>query len=230
MQCWAQESKGAPAGLIKQVIDLVNDVGKTVLSVDVPSGLNASTGAVPGACIKAEMTVTLAAPKVGLLVYPGAGYKGRLFVADIGIPAEVLDAAGQGTVVSASLVRRVLPARSRGWPQRNLWPSLDLGWFSGNDRSSRPSRGSRLAHRRRSGNSQHPQSLNDILEVKLTEAMTIPLPETTDRSLSIEALGTILEKKGSVRCRRHRARLGPASVHRTAARCPAGAGVVSSGP
>ncbi|NLJ69207.1 MAG: NAD(P)H-hydrate dehydratase, partial [Firmicutes bacterium] len=40
-----------------------------------------------------------------------------------------------------------------------------------------------------------PQSLNDILEVKLTEAMTIPLPETADRSLSIEALGTILEKK-----------------------------------
>ena len=53
--------KGAPGGLVKQVIDLVNDVGKTVLSVDVPSGLDAATGAVPGACIRAIKTVTLAA-------------------------------------------------------------------------------------------------------------------------------------------------------------------------
>lgn len=188
-------SKGAPAGLIKQVIDLVNDVGKTVLSVDVPSGLNASTGAVPGACIKAEMTVTLAAPKVGLLVYPGAGYKGRLFVADIGIPAEVLDAAGQGTVVSASLVRRVLPARPADGHKGTFGHLLILAGSPGMTGAAALAAEAALRTGVGLVTVGIPQSLNDILEAKLTEAMTIPLPETADRSLSIEALGTILEKK-----------------------------------
>jgi len=186
--------KGAPGGLVKQVIDLVNDVGKTVLSVDVPSGLDAATGAVPGACIRANTTVTLAAPKVGLLVYPGADYVGELFVADIGIPPVVLDAAGQGMVINASLVKSVLPARSADGHKGTFGHLLILAGSPGMTGAAAMAAEAALRTGVGLVTVGIPQSLNDILEVKLTEAMTIPLPETADRSLSIEALPAILEK------------------------------------
>ncbi len=189
---------GAPRGLVKQVIDLVNDVEKTVLSVDVPSGLDAATGAVPGACVRANMTVTLAAPKVGLLVYPGAGYVGELFVADIGIPPKVLESAGRGTVIDASLVKSVLPVRPADGHKGTFGHLLILAGSPGLTGAAAMAAEAALRTGVGLVTVGVPQSLNDILEVKLTEAMTIPLPETADHTLSIEALPVILEKMDRV--------------------------------
>ena len=101
--CLGTGIKGPPQGIIDQVIKLVNDLEKPVLAVDVPSGVDATTGEVLGSCIRAEMTVTLAAPKTGLFAYPGAGYVGKLYVANIGIPPYVLDMASQGALLEAPL-------------------------------------------------------------------------------------------------------------------------------
>lgn len=73
-------------GAYRTVIQATNDSGVPVLAVDVPSGLDATTGRMRGECVKASVTVTLAYPKKGLSVGAGPRCSGRVVVADIGIP------------------------------------------------------------------------------------------------------------------------------------------------
>ncbi len=65
------------------------------LSVDVPSGIHASTGRIMGEAVRADLTVTFGWAKKGLLFYPGAEYTGRLAVKEIGINGTCFDAAGK---------------------------------------------------------------------------------------------------------------------------------------
>ena len=74
------------AGTDRAVIEAVNSAGAFVLAVDVPSGLNADTGGVRGACVKADATVTFVAPKPGMRPGKAKRLCGRIIVADIGVP------------------------------------------------------------------------------------------------------------------------------------------------
>ena len=188
--------KGPPQGLIAQTIELINDVEKAVLAVDVPSGLDASNGAVPGVCIQADATVTLAAPKVGLFTYPGAEHVGQVYVANIGIPPQILESAGSGALLKASSVKELLPVRPSDGHKGTFGHVLILAGSVGMTGAATLT--ARAALRSGAGlvSLGVPTSLNDILEVKLTEAMTIPLPETADRGLSIEALPVIHDHLG----------------------------------
>lgn len=76
--------RSAPSGMAKTLIEWANGQKCPKLSLDVPSGIDATTGETPGAFIKADWTLTLALPKTGLL----PALTGGLFLADIGIPAE----------------------------------------------------------------------------------------------------------------------------------------------
>ena len=78
---------GAPRGSFQEMIDLINESGKTVVAYDVPSGLDATTGECPGSCIKTNVTLSLAVPKEGLRAGDGPAASGTVFVGDIGIPA-----------------------------------------------------------------------------------------------------------------------------------------------
>ena len=77
--------KGAPRGETAQVIEQINRAGVPVLAVDIPSGVNASTGEVAGAAVRADVTVTMHGRKLGLAVAPGRFQAGEVVVADIGI-------------------------------------------------------------------------------------------------------------------------------------------------
>ncbi|RAK07766.1 NAD(P)H-hydrate epimerase [Halanaerobium saccharolyticum] len=85
---------GEVRGNIKEIIPLINQVvkeyGKKVLAVDIPSGINGKDGSVAGRAVKADYTVTMAAYKRGLLLYPGSDYAGRVEVVDIGIKEDVI--------------------------------------------------------------------------------------------------------------------------------------------
>ena len=107
--------KGGVSGELAGVIEAVNGAGKPVVAVDVPSGLDADTGEVDGACVSAVLTVTFALPKFGLLVYPGAGSVGEMVTADIGMPLPVMAAEGvQVVATEASDVAGWVPARVNG--------------------------------------------------------------------------------------------------------------------
>jgi len=104
--------RGQPVGLAAQLIEAANAAAAPVVAVDIPSGVDADSGAVRGAAITAEATVTMGWPKVGLLLYPGAACTGRLYVADIGYPAALLERFRAGMhVVTADMVREALPPR-----------------------------------------------------------------------------------------------------------------------
>lgn len=79
----------APEGKFAEWIEAINASGKPVVSVDVPSGLDADTGVAYAPCIRANVTITLGLPKPGLL-----DLKGRVLVADIGVPFEAYAAVG----------------------------------------------------------------------------------------------------------------------------------------
>jgi hydroxyethylthiazole kinase-like uncharacterized protein yjeF len=78
-----------PEGKFAEWIEAINASGKPVISVDVPSGLDADTGVAYAPCIRANVTITLGLPKPGLL-----DLKGRVLVADIGVPFEAYAAVG----------------------------------------------------------------------------------------------------------------------------------------
>ncbi len=77
--------RGAPRPEAAAVIERINGAGTPVVSVDLPSGVNASTGEIEGAAVRAALTVTFHGRKVGLVVAPGRFHAGRVVVADIGL-------------------------------------------------------------------------------------------------------------------------------------------------
>lgn len=74
------------SGLHYECIQLINNTNKYVISLDIPSGINASTGQVLGVAVKANITITFGLAKLGCLIYPGASYVGQLKITDIGFP------------------------------------------------------------------------------------------------------------------------------------------------
>jgi len=77
---------GAARGIYKELIDLINSSKAYILSVDIPSGLDATTGKALGSCVKADKTITFVARKRGMVVGDGPKYCGKVVVADIGAP------------------------------------------------------------------------------------------------------------------------------------------------
>jgi NAD(P)H-hydrate epimerase len=85
---------GAPTGPAARLIAEANAHSAPVLAVDLPSGLDARTGDPYDPCIRADATLTLALPKIGLLAPAARSVIGELAMADIGIPAEAYDRIG----------------------------------------------------------------------------------------------------------------------------------------
>lgn len=79
-------------GVLPEVIEIVNNCRTPVVSVDVPSGVDPTTGAVQGDAVRATLTVALGFLKTGLLLYPGREHCGKLRVVDIGIPTSLAGA------------------------------------------------------------------------------------------------------------------------------------------
>ena len=83
--------RSALGGMMETVVADVNASGIPTVSIDLPSGMSADTPHLVGDCIEASMTVTLAAPKLPLVLPPGEAHAGDVVIADIGIPPEVLE-------------------------------------------------------------------------------------------------------------------------------------------
>jgi len=93
----------AVEGRLAAVIAAIDGAPGWRVAIDLPSGLDADTGQVRGVAARADVTVTMAAPKLGIAVAPGAAYAGRVVVVDIGVPPAVLAAmAPRAALVEAA--------------------------------------------------------------------------------------------------------------------------------
>ncbi len=107
-------SSGPPRGEVGRLIRL-SSKARRVAAVDIPSGIDASTGAVMAEAVRADLTVTMLIPKVGLFVMPGADYAGEVAVVDIGVPLESLSLpAAEVNAIERFDVARMLPPRPMG--------------------------------------------------------------------------------------------------------------------
>src|SRR5206468_2541004 len=84
---------------IAKIITDANASGRPILALDVPSGMNATTGEAHDPCIKATATLTLALPKTGFLAREASLYLGDLYLADISIPRKVYQSIGQKSML-----------------------------------------------------------------------------------------------------------------------------------
>ncbi len=91
--------EGNPRDRVASMIKDANASGRPILALDLPSGMNATTGEVYDPCIKAAATLTLALPKTGFLARNASPLVGDLFLADISIPRSVYERFGQHSVL-----------------------------------------------------------------------------------------------------------------------------------
>ncbi|MDP2944992.1 MAG: NAD(P)H-hydrate dehydratase [Atribacterota bacterium] len=184
--------QGRVTDLKAEIINLINVANKEVVAIDVPSGLNADSGKIEGPCIKATHTITLALPKIGLLLFPGASFAGKVKVEDIGIPSYLLKNNKIKTnMITKEIVKSLLPFRATYSHKGSFGKVLILAGSVGMTGAAYLASEAAM----RSGTGivvlGIPRSLNQIMEIKLTEVMTLPLAETVKQSLGEEAEETI---------------------------------------
>jgi len=187
-------------GTFKQVLERAsyakrkND-GLRIIAIDLPSGMDADSGAVDPACLYADNTVTLAFPKLGLFSFPGAGRVGKLTVADIGIPA-AMAAAITTELITAQWAKSVLPERppnaNKGSFGKVLVAAGSINYIgaaylacSGAMRVGAGLVTLATAH-----------SLQTSLATKLTEVTHLPLPESQPGIIAPEAAELVRQQFG----------------------------------
>lgn len=185
--------KGAVQGFAREVIDFINkNLETTVVAIDLPSGLDASTGEVAGSAIRADITVTMALPKRCHALYPAKNYVGELYIADIGIPPFVLHKDD----VKVDMLDEediVLPFR---YPDANKYEVGKVAVLAGSKGyTGAAALTAQAALKIGAGLAVLgiPESLNSIMEQKLTEVITRPLPETGELTIGAASLPSIQE-------------------------------------
>jgi hydroxyethylthiazole kinase-like uncharacterized protein yjeF len=186
---------GEPREDAARKIEAINAADAPVVAVDLPSGVDASSGEVAGACVDADVTVTMHARKVGLEVAPGRFHAGEVFVADIGLePAET-----EHALVTAEILERVPRKR----PDQNKYTAgsvLVVGGSRG--LTGAPCLAAEAAFRADAGYVAVavPDSTLPIFETRLLEAVKLGCPED-DGKISPRASDPIVEfaaKAGAV--------------------------------
>jgi NAD(P)H-hydrate epimerase len=188
-------------GFFKDVIDFINDSGKPVFSVDIPSGLNSETGQPCGTCIRADATATFAFAKTGHILFPGADYTGNLEVVDIGIPPYIADdVRPMQHLLTLDSIRAVFQPRPSDAHKGHTGHVLVIAGSPG--KTGAAAMAAMSAMRAGAGlvTLGVPSSLNPILEAQVTEAMTDPLPEERDGILGETSLSRIMELHSDKKC------------------------------
>jgi len=185
--------QNAVGGLYAEAILVINGAGKPVVAVDIPSGIDSTTGRALGCAVQADMTVTFALAKVGHVLLPGAVHTGELHVIDIGIPSEVIADAEGYEFLDVQAVKSLFRRRERGAHKGNFGHSMIVAGSIGKTGAAALAANSAVRAGAGLVTLAIPASLNAILEIKTTESMTLPLPDAGTGYLAQEAATAITE-------------------------------------
>jgi NAD(P)H-hydrate epimerase len=185
--------KGKATGIPAGCIEAINASGKPVVAVDIPSGLEADTGQVHGPGVKAAHTVTFALPKLGLVLDPGINYTGKLHVVDISIPSFLLEKEDlKRKLTTRKAVKDWLPLRPLGMHKGNCGRVLVVAGSRGMTGAACMTAESAARVGAGLVTLAVPASVQSVVAGKLTEVMTVALPETKEQTLSQTAREEIL--------------------------------------
>ena len=183
---------GAVEGWLAGVIQDLNRLGENarIFAVDIPSGLSADSGAIAGVAIKADVTITFTAPKIGQLLCPASENVGRLIVGAIGSPASLVEEC------SDSRVRWLDPSEFAGIPLRrkansnkgNFGHALIVAGSLGKTGAAVMAGSAALKSGAGLATVATPEVCVPIVSSFLPELMTAALPATPAGTLSIRAL------------------------------------------
>lgn len=179
---------GPPSGEIAAAIEALS-AGPPTVAVDIPSGVEGATGAVPGPAVAAELTVTFGALKPGVVFHPGAGLAGRVQVAGIGFPPDLVQS--DLSMVEPSDAAALL--RPRG-PETHKYSAGAVLVLAGSRRMvGAAALSGEAAYRAGAGlvTLALPASAVPVVQARFREAVFLPLPETPDGAVSEEAWGTL---------------------------------------
>jgi NAD(P)H-hydrate epimerase len=180
-------------GRYGDAIDCINESGRPVVAVDLPSGLHADTGAMLGRAVRATLTATLGLPKLGLYQHHGVNLAGFVRVVDIGFPPAYIDAVPSRTnLITDSFVQATLPDRPLASHKGTFGHAGIIAGSVG--KTGAAAMAAKAALRIGAGlvTVATPSSINDVLEAKLLEAMTAPMPETKARTFARAAFDRLV--------------------------------------
>ena len=182
------------AGMWETVVENANAASVPIVSIDIPSGLSSESYTPIGPAIEATVTVTLSAPKLPLVLMPGAAYAGDLVIADIGIPGEVIAGLGGPVldVLAPEVIRELLPNRDDEAHKGDFGRVLIVAGSVG--KTGAACLAGRGALRSGAGlvTVATPRSCVPTVAAGAPEYMTLPLVEMSDGSVAAEALQSVL--------------------------------------
>ncbi len=179
---------GEITGAARDVIEKINRRAKYVLSVDVPSGVNSDTGEADIA-VKADKTVTFAAYKRGLLLFPGADYAGEVVCSDISVPEQAFDTENvRVKVLTEEYLAEIMPKRRANSHKGDYGKIFVIGGSVG--MAGAVIMACEAAFRTGAGivTACVPSEINDIVQTSLAQAMTFPVDFEKDAEKIVEKM------------------------------------------
>ncbi len=186
---------GALREPVAKIIKIVNESRRPVIAIDVPSGINADTGAVTDDAVRAVSTVTFGLPKAGLFFCPAAAYAGELIVDTIGLPYALLrDRTIMQDYLDGEMASSLLPIRQMDAHKGSEGRVLVVAGSRGMTGAAVLSSQAVLRSGAGIAMLASAESLMNIFAVKLTETMTQSLPEIREGILGDTAYEVIMKQ------------------------------------
>lgn len=182
------------AGNYALAVEMMNLSGRPVVAVDIPTGIDADTGQVLGSAVHADLTVTMALPKRGLYLHPGADFAGKVQVADIGIPPEVIEKEPIRTsLLDRETMQGSLECRERNGHKGDYGHLLVIAGSLG--KAGAAVMAAKGALRSGAGlvTVSAPSGIVPVLQQQVFEAMCIPAGESIDGTVGMGAENEILK-------------------------------------
>lgn len=175
-------------GRYADIIQMINNSRKPVISVDIPSGINGDDGKVMGTAIEADYTVAFGLPKLGSILYPGFQHCGKLFVTHISFPPAIYDDLKVYINDPITIPQRPVEGHKGDFGQA-LFIAGAAGYYGAPYFSA-------LSFLKAGGGYSRlavPKSITPFIATKGSEIVFIPQKETSEGSISLENKSVLLE-------------------------------------